>query len=128
MKRQYVAVIEKDEEPGFGIFFPDFPGAGTAGDTPEEAMEMASELLQFHIDGMFEDGEEIPEPTPLDKIIVDDDLDILTLAYVGAIVPGKTKRVNITIDEALLDEIDKATDNRSKFLAEAAKAALAVHA
>jgi metal-responsive CopG/Arc/MetJ family transcriptional regulator len=32
--------------------------------------------------------------------------------------------VNITMDEGLLDEIDSIADNRSRFLAEAARAAL----
>jgi metal-responsive CopG/Arc/MetJ family transcriptional regulator len=40
-------------------------------------------------------------------------------------LPGKLQRVNITIDEALLDEIDAMADNRSRFLTEAARAELA---
>jgi metal-responsive CopG/Arc/MetJ family transcriptional regulator len=33
--------------------------------------------------------------------------------------------VNVTLDEALLEEIDEVADNRSRFLAEAARAKLA---
>lgn len=40
-------------------------------------------------------------------------------------IPGKARRVNVTLDEALLEEIDAVTDNRSRFLAEAARAELA---
>jgi metal-responsive CopG/Arc/MetJ family transcriptional regulator len=40
-------------------------------------------------------------------------------------LPGKAQRVNITLDEALLDEIDQIADSRSRFLAEAARAELA---
>jgi metal-responsive CopG/Arc/MetJ family transcriptional regulator len=38
---------------------------------------------------------------------------------------GKIKRVNVTLDEGLLSEIDAVTSNRSGFLAQAARAELA---
>jgi metal-responsive CopG/Arc/MetJ family transcriptional regulator len=40
-------------------------------------------------------------------------------------LPGKAQRVNIAMEEALLDEIDAIADNRSRFLAEAARAEIA---
>ena len=33
----YVAFIHRDETPGFGISFPDFPGCVSDGDTIDEA-------------------------------------------------------------------------------------------
>ena len=39
--------------------------------------------------------------------------------------PGRAKRVNVTLDEALSEEIDEVIDNCSRFLAEAARAELA---
>ncbi len=40
-------------------------------------------------------------------------------------LPGRARRVNVTLDEALIEEIDSIATNRSRFLAEAARAELA---
>jgi antitoxin HicB len=44
---QYVALIHKDTDGCYGVSFPDLPGVITGGDTVEEAMEEAAEVLQF---------------------------------------------------------------------------------
>ena len=43
----YIALIHKDSDGCYGVSFPDIPGVVTGGDTLEEAMEEATELLQF---------------------------------------------------------------------------------
>ena len=65
MIRHYPAMIEGDDASGYGVTFPDFPGCVSAGDTIEEAVANAGEALLFHMEGMAEDGEQIPEPSPL---------------------------------------------------------------
>ena len=60
--RAYQRIIHKDQDSCFGVSFPNFPGCFSAGDTLEEAHAMADEALAFHIEGMIEDGEVIPEP------------------------------------------------------------------
>ena len=59
---RYIALIHGDDEPGFGVSFPDFPGCVSDGDTVEEAIRRGREALTFHIESMAEDGEEIPAP------------------------------------------------------------------
>ena len=49
--------------------FQDFPGAITAGATLDDAQAMAEEALAFHIDGMTEDGDPIPEPSTLEAVM-----------------------------------------------------------
>jgi antitoxin HicB len=44
---QYIALIRKDPDGCYGVSFPDLPGVITGGDTVEEAMEEAAEVLQF---------------------------------------------------------------------------------
>ena len=44
---QYVALIHKDNDGCYGVSFPDLPGVITGGDTVEEAMEEAAEVLHF---------------------------------------------------------------------------------
>ncbi len=120
--KEYIAVIEKEKNSDYGIIFPDFLGCVSVGKTLEEAKNMAEEALQFHIDGMLADGEEIPHPTSLDKIKAK-----FKKAEAFLIVPTKiaTKaaRINITIDEKLLRKLDKylnnVGENRSSFFAQA---------
>ena len=48
---RYVALIHKDEDSCFGVSFPDLPGVITGGDTFDEAMEEAADVLQFAAEG-----------------------------------------------------------------------------
>ena len=61
MKR-YAVVIEKTET-GFGAYVPDLPGCVSTGHTLEERERNIGEAIKFHLDGMREDGDPIPEPT-----------------------------------------------------------------
>ena len=69
MLKQYIGIIDKDENSDYGIMFPDFLGCVSVGSTIEELKIMAKEALQFHIDGMIEDRKEIPEPSNFPDII-----------------------------------------------------------
>ena len=74
----------------------------------------------MHVSGMHEDGEEIPEPTDRAQVIENAGKDTVILVPLLGARLGK-KRINVMIDIALLDAIDAAGDNRSEFLAEAAR-------
>ena len=59
---RYAVVIEG--EPGdYSAYVPDLPGCVTIGDTLDEVIREMQEAIQFHIDGLREDGLPIPEPT-----------------------------------------------------------------
>jgi predicted RNase H-like HicB family nuclease len=124
-KVYYPAVIDKESDSDFGVSFPDFPGCVSAGRTLEEAVLGAHEALAGHVALMVADGDALPEPSPLDALTAKRDKSTVAITLVPVALPGKMQRVNITIDEALLDEIDTIADNRSRFLAEAARAELA---
>lgn len=120
---QYIAVLHKDEGSVFGVSFPDFPGCVSAGETLEEAQVNAAQALAFHIEGMVEDGEAIPEATAIGDL----DFDALAggLAFPVAYKRElKTVRINITVREDHLDAIDTAAEaagkNRSGYLVDAA--------
>lgn len=118
----YLALLRKDEGSDFGVEFPDFPGCVTAGRTLEEARCMAAEALGLHIRGMAEDGEPIPEPSSLDAIMADPRNRNAVVTLVDAAArSARFVRVNITLPEDLVQAIDDVTDNRSRFLAEAAE-------
>jgi predicted RNase H-like HicB family nuclease len=43
----YIALIHKDTDSCYGVSFPDIPGVITGGDTIDEAMQQAAEVLGF---------------------------------------------------------------------------------
>ncbi len=126
----YIAVVHKDPNSDFGVSFPDFPGCITAGGTIDEAKDMASDALILHIKGMLEDGEKIPAPSTLEAIIADPDYSDAVAILVVSVSDPKTRsvRVNITIPEGVLHQIDaiakKRGMSRSSFLVHAAQNAI----
>lgn len=70
---QYIGIIHKDPDSDYGVSFPDFPGCITAGSDIEEVRRMAQEALAFHIEGMIEDGDALPEPSSFEVIMQDPD-------------------------------------------------------
>jgi predicted RNase H-like HicB family nuclease len=120
----YPAIIEKGRR-GYGVFFPDLPGCTSAGDTVTEAALNAEEALAGHLLVSEEYGDELGEPSELDRIEVDSDVEEVARILVRGERKGKAVRINITLDDGLIAAIDKVAGNRSGFLAEAARAALA---
>jgi predicted RNase H-like HicB family nuclease len=121
----YPALVDRGPGVGYSAVFPDFPGCGSAGGTLEETVLGAHDALAERLAPVFADGTELPEPTPLEDLAGRRLPRPVTIVLVPVTLPGKAQRVNITMDEALLEEIDAMADNRSRFLAEAAKAELA---
>ena len=114
----YIAIVHKDPKSDFGVSFPDFPGCITAGINIDEAKDMAQEALALHIQGMFEDGESLPTPSKLEEIMADSEF-ADAVAYLVVDVPDakpKTVRVNITVPEMTLKQIDAAAKNIIRFV------------
>lgn len=60
--KKYLIIVEKTKG-GYSAYSPDLPGCGSTGNTAEEAESNIREAIQFHIDGLKEEGFEIPEPS-----------------------------------------------------------------
>ena len=127
----YIAFIHKDRKSGYGVSFPDLPGVVTVADTLEGVRKEAEEALALHIEGMVEDGEDVPAPSTLDFLAGDEvfkDAVAVVVIHVADIATP-TVRVNITLPEAMLRRIDEHAAvhgfTRSGFLVQAAKKALA---
>lgn len=73
MRNQYIfpALFYFDAD-GISIEFPDLPGCLPCAQNQEEAFKNAKEALGLHLYGMEQDGEEIPEPTPVNQLIPED--------------------------------------------------------
>jgi antitoxin HicB len=69
----YIALIHKGEDSCYRVSFPDRPGVITAGETIDEAMQQAAEVLTFAAeDWENRDGsKEIPKPRTIDELRAD---------------------------------------------------------
>jgi len=65
---KYAVVIEKGES-SYGAYVPDLPGCVAAGETREEVLHLIHEAIEFHIQGLKEDGQIIPEPSSSIEIV-----------------------------------------------------------
>ena len=66
-KRVFTYTVEliPTEPDGYSVHVPALPGVVTSGATVEEALAMAREAITLHLEGLREDGLEIPvEPPP----------------------------------------------------------------
>ena len=126
----YIGLIHKDPDSQFGVSFPDLPGVITAGTTLDDARAMAEEALAFHIQGLIEDGEAVPEASSLDEIMSDPEnrSGVAILVSLRHDQP-KIVRVNVTFPEDVLEQIDRYAEvhgyTRSGLLAQAAKKLMA---
>ena len=63
----YPCILKKDLDEKFLITFPDFPEALTEGNTQEEALFNASEVLTLTLEGRAEENIDIPIPAQIKK-------------------------------------------------------------
>ena len=59
---RYAMIIEQGER-NFSAYVPDLPGCVAAAETKEEVLSLIQEAIDFHIEGLREDGQPIPEPS-----------------------------------------------------------------
>ncbi|WP_419865503.1 type II toxin-antitoxin system HicB family antitoxin [Candidatus Poriferisodalis sp.] len=58
----YTVILERSRT-GYGAYAPDLPGCVAVGSTREETVETMREAMEFHLESMIKDGDEIPELT-----------------------------------------------------------------
>ena len=128
--KNYIALIEFDEEIGtYGVTVPDMPGFFSGGETYEEAVSNAHEGLTFHIEGLLEDGDEIPEPSTWEDIRKNWDgweywnevVPIYFTAFIPVIPASGEIPLLVTMDTSLVSRIDSVSQDRSAFLSTAAE-------
>lgn len=59
---KYVVLVEAGEN-SFGAHVPDLPGCIAVADTREEVLELIQEAIQFHIEGLRQEGLPVPAPS-----------------------------------------------------------------
>jgi predicted RNase H-like HicB family nuclease len=107
---KYPIVIHKDKDSDYSVTFPDIPGCFSAGSTIEDALDMAQEAAECHIEGLLIDSEPIPTPSDIEAhkddpnysqgfwALVEVDISKLSL---------KARRINITMPERLINTVDQ---------------------
>lgn len=58
---RYVVIVEEGEK-SFGAYVPDLPGCVAVAETRGEVLQLIQEAIEFHLEGLREDGELIPSP------------------------------------------------------------------
>jgi len=56
----YRIVLIPEDEGGFSVLVPALPGCYTQGETREEALDMAREAIELHLESLRENGDDIP--------------------------------------------------------------------
>jgi antitoxin HicB len=84
----YIALVHKDSDSCYGVSFPDVPGVFTAGDTIDEAMRNAVEVLAFAAgDWSVLGGETFPRPRTIDELRLDPEFQERAVDAIVAAVP-----------------------------------------
>jgi len=110
----------------WGVRVPDLPGCHGAGSNPGEALADAISAAREWAEHRAGKGFVLPSPTPLDRLIREE----VQAGEVVVSVPvlldsGRPVRANLSLDAALLADIDRAAQarglTRSGFIASAAR-------
>ncbi|MBK7354887.1 MAG: type II toxin-antitoxin system HicB family antitoxin [Propionivibrio sp.] len=128
---RFPVVLHSDDGIRFGVTVPDLPGCFSAGDTFDEALDSVLEAIDLHLEGLTEDGADIPVPRPVAEHRQNPDFAGGVWAVVEVNVSrfeGRAEKINITLPRRLLARIDRYAkehgETRSGFLADAARAAM----
>jgi antitoxin HicB len=88
----YIALIHKDANSCYGVSFPDVPGVFTAGDTIDEAMKNAVDVLEFAAEDWSDNtGRGFPHPRTIDELRADPEFQEEAADAVIAAVPFRAK-------------------------------------
>jgi predicted RNase H-like HicB family nuclease len=65
---EYLVVIERGPS-SFGAYVPDLPGCVAVGETRQEVEVLIREAIEFHIEGLRDEGQPLPEPSSTSQLI-----------------------------------------------------------
>jgi predicted RNase H-like HicB family nuclease len=65
---RFTVIVEKGSA-SWGAYVPDLPGCVAAGETREEALQLIREAIEFHLEGLKEQGEPVPQPHSFGEVV-----------------------------------------------------------
>jgi len=128
----YPLVVEKGEDGGLGLYFPDFPGTAVLADDITTAIKQAKELLIARIIELEEQGLPLPAPSeahdiedlePTDRVVF---VDVYMPPYRDEAAQRSVTK-NCTLPKWLRDAGDRAGLNYSLILQKGLKEALGIN-
>ncbi len=77
---RYTILLRRNAETsGYSVIVPELPGCFSRGETLEEAIANSKEAIELHLEGVVDDGEEVPE-----------EMEPFVIASVEVQVPART--------------------------------------
>jgi len=118
----YPAILHYADD-GISISFPGLPGCLSCSDTTEEAARDAKEALGLHLWGMENDGDTIPEPTPVNRLSLENnEIPLLVDVFMPAVrarVETRFVKKTLSIPAYMNARAEEAGINFSQLLQEA---------
>jgi predicted RNase H-like HicB family nuclease len=114
---RYIALID-GEAGGYGIVFPDLPGCTAMGNTIDEAIGNAANVLRIWVEMTEEQGASVPRPRRLEDLRSDVEVvEALSGGATLATIPlirdaGRPVKANLSLDAGVLAAIDAAAARR----------------
>jgi len=105
-KKFYPAVLERGPKATFGAWFPDFLGCVAGGKSQEETVAKAESALAQAVDALAEQGRPLPEATPIERIVLPKNCDLVAYFIVGVTLPDPSERVNVYLPKSLIARVD----------------------
>lgn len=65
---RYLVVVEQGPK-SFGAYVPDLPGCVAVGKTRKEVLALIRDAIEFHIEGLKQDGHPVPAPSSTSEVI-----------------------------------------------------------
>ncbi len=70
MTYEYLVIYERTENGTWSAYSPDLPGCVAAAKTRPEIEKLMASAMQFHIEGLIEDGDPVPPPSAFGTVKV----------------------------------------------------------
>lgn len=83
MNYVYPAVFYLEEDGRYSVIFPDLNDLATYGDTLADAFTMAQDACGQYLFTSLQDGESLPEPTPIEDVPKDPEATLVNLVAVN---------------------------------------------
>jgi predicted RNase H-like HicB family nuclease len=128
---RYPVALHTDDGQRYGVTVPDLPGCFSAGDTLDEALESAKEAIDLHLEGLAEEGQEVPAAGSAARYAKAKEFKGAIWALVEVDTSrfdGRAEKINITMPRRILARVDDYAKShgltRSGFLTQAAEKAM----
>ena len=106
---RYPAFLD-GEAGAYGVTFPDLPGIVAMGETMDDALLHAEEVLRDYVTETEADGARVAEASPIERVSPPEGATLVTVPFIR--LSGRTVRANLTLDEGVVAFMDSEARRR----------------